>query len=280
MSALLARVDLAITAGGSTCYELARCGIPGIVTSIADSQATVARALNEHGAMISIDGPESNRVTNQRETRLGTAIRQLINNPDLRRKMSERGMQLVDGYGADRIVSQMSAMVFPLREAVGDDVDTTWHWRNDPEVRSVSFNEQVISLADHQTWLQQKLNDPATTMWVSEDLSGRAVGQVCFDFSNQGQSALISIIVDQARRGRGLGTILIASASQKLFEQTSTDEIIAQVKPGNVASEKAFRAAGFKPIEPAIVNGKIAHQFVLERTSSNATSWPAIRKSA
>ena len=38
MSLLMNRADMAISAGGSTCYELARCGVPTLVVSIANNQ--------------------------------------------------------------------------------------------------------------------------------------------------------------------------------------------------------------------------------------------------
>jgi len=79
---------------------------------------------------------------------------------------------------------------------------------------------------------------------------------------------VISIILDQAIRGRGLGKHLITAGCQTFFDSTTTQEIIAQIKPGNVASERAFRGAGFVSIQPIIVDGKIANQFVLARSDT------------
>ena len=81
MSALMHRVDVAISAGGSTCYELARCGVPTIVASIADNQIPVAMALSKRGVMISID--EAGTVAPIRNTdpmkRLAKSVRRLLN---------------------------------------------------------------------------------------------------------------------------------------------------------------------------------------------------------
>jgi hypothetical protein len=55
----------------------------------------------------------------------------------------------------------------------------------------------------------------------------------------------VSIEVDPARRDRGLGRML-AAAARRLVPQD--EPLFAQVTPGNVASLRAFLAAGYRPI--------------------------------
>lgn len=285
MSALMSRVDLAITAGGSTCYELARSGVPSIVAAIAPNQEPVAHAMHHNGAMISID--ESGAATagkspehTSRELRLVKAIGCLMESLEVRQNVSQQGMKLVDGQGSTRVAHAMAAALYPFRRATLDDAEIMWHWRNDPEVRAISFNKQIIPFEHHQAWLKQRLGNAQTTLWIVEDQEGSAVGQVRFELDVEYQSALISIIIDQTRRGRGLGTILIAAACNELFKRTETRRVVAQIKPSNAASEKAFRAAGFRAIEPAIVSGKMALQFVFERDTQEPPQSSNLRKSA
>jgi len=158
MAALMHRVDVAISAGGSTCYELARCGVPTIVASIADNQIPVALALSKRGVMISIDEigtGEANR-NNDPMKRLSKTIRRLLNDYETRKTMSELGTELVDGNGGHRIATQMASMLFSFREARNGDAVLLWQWRNDPEVRSVSFAQDVIPLESHRSWLTKR----------------------------------------------------------------------------------------------------------------------------
>lgn len=266
MSALMARADLAISAGGSTCYELARCGIPTLVVSIADNQVPVAQAFNEHGAMISVDEHEPVDDTVERRTeRLEKTLKRLIRNYELRKNMSETGMRLVDGNGGARVCQAMSKMQFSFRAAQTEDAKQLWHWRNDPEVRSVSFNQEAIELESHRKWLGKRINDPNTKILICESEDRKPLGQVRFDISDNGKEATISIIVDQAMRGRGLGKTMIDQTCSLLFQTSSVESVLAQIKTGNTASERAFRAAGFSPIEPAIIGGKIALQYQIRR---------------
>jgi RimJ/RimL family protein N-acetyltransferase len=194
--------------------------------------------------------------------------------------MSLRGIQMIDGDGAARTVQQLVASLYHFRPATLADAELMWQWRNDAEVRSVSFNKKLIPFEKHQTWLQNRLGDPLSTTWISEDTQGTPVAQIRFDFNAHDQTALISIIVDQARRSRGLGKLLIASACQQMLENSPAVRIIAQIKPSNAASEKAFRAAGFQAIEPTIVQGKMALQFVFERNGNGQPIQSAQRKTA
>lgn len=196
--------------------------------------------------------------------------------------MSDQGRRLVDGKGAQRIAKTMSAGTISVRLATMEDANTMWHWQNDPEVRSVSLDDQPIPFAVFTHTLRQCLSDRQTQIWIAEDSLQQPIGQVRFEANNASQPPLISIIVDQARRGRGLGALLVSRACEDFFRCSNSKTVMAQIKPGNVASEKAFRAAGFLGIEPAIVNGKMAIQFLLDRNpGENAKSArPAVRKSA
>ncbi len=281
MSALMERVDLAITSGRSTCFELARCGVPSIVMAIAEDQWPVVQSMSCNNVMISIDCEDWEATKHQREFRLAASVQQLINDPERRREMSASGMQLVDGRGANRIAIQMAASSYRFRKANPGDVETLWRWRNDPEVRSVSLDETRIPFESHQRWMNRRLDDPNTILWVWEDFDGRPVGLVRFELREENPaSALISIIVDQTRRGRGLGAVLIVAACDKLTEGSAIEQIVAQIKPGNAPSERAFRAAGFQLIEPVIADGKMAFQYALGRNSSVASTRSTRKKSA
>lgn len=290
MSSLMARTDLAITAGGSTCYELARCGVPAIVIPIANNQIAVAQAMDALGVMKQIAPPslpipltaaepattEHAASPNAIRHTIAVEIKRLLADPIRRQTMSDRGTLLVDGRGGERVVEHLNGLALRLRNATSDDAELLWQWRNDPEVRSVSFQSLPIPWPDHLNWIRERVaeqalplrgfdDDQSTLLWMCE-AAGEVVGQVRFDkLSNDPSTALISIVVDQANRGRGLGKALITKACRQFFEVSHCDQVTAQIKPGNVASEKAFRAVGFAPIEPAVVQQSIALQYRVTR---------------
>ena len=75
MAELFFWADLAVTAGGGTCWEMAFCGLPALIIVTADNQRQVARALDDAGAAVSLG-----ERTDWDERRAADAIASLITN--------------------------------------------------------------------------------------------------------------------------------------------------------------------------------------------------------
>ncbi|GAB6100062.1 UDP-2,4-diacetamido-2,4,6-trideoxy-beta-L-altropyranose hydrolase [Halanaerocella petrolearia] len=102
MSELMLNNDLAISAGGSTLYELAVTGLPAITLLQAENQILVAENMEEQGAVNNLGFGD--QVTSKE---LSHKIKELIDNFSLRKEMSQQGQQLVDGQGAQRVVENL-----------------------------------------------------------------------------------------------------------------------------------------------------------------------------
>jgi UDP-2,4-diacetamido-2,4,6-trideoxy-beta-L-altropyranose hydrolase len=102
MSKIYLESDIAISAGGSSCYELAYFGIPNIIISIADNQLEISKELDNQ--KIGIYLGTKNEITKEK---LENKLKELINNGSLRQTLSKNGKKLVDGKGKVRIVEFM-----------------------------------------------------------------------------------------------------------------------------------------------------------------------------
>lgn len=100
MAELMCEADLAVSAAGSTCWELAYLGVPMIVTAIAKNQEKNAQALSERGAAINLGWHE-----NASLTEISNSIGQLAGDVVRRRAMSQAARNLVDGLGAKRVIN-------------------------------------------------------------------------------------------------------------------------------------------------------------------------------
>ena len=92
--------DLAITGGGQTMYELAYLGIPAIVIEISSNQRANIIGFESIGVIKSAGSISD-------ENFIHNFIRccvDILNQPNLLLEMSSKGMNLIDGKGADRIV--------------------------------------------------------------------------------------------------------------------------------------------------------------------------------
>lgn len=102
MTELMAWADIAVTAGGSTCWELAYMGLPGLAIVVAENQRGIAEGLDESGAIINLGMYDEAPADH-----IAVSLSGLIQSSDQCRAMSEKGMLLVDGRGADRVVEEL-----------------------------------------------------------------------------------------------------------------------------------------------------------------------------
>ena len=105
MAGLMRRCQIALTAGGSTVYELAALGVPFICFSCAENQ----EALVDHIGSRQIAGSAGawHREPEQTLERIGRLFEELAKEPKLREAFRAREMALADGKGAQRLAEAL-----------------------------------------------------------------------------------------------------------------------------------------------------------------------------
>ena len=101
---LMRGAALAVTAAGSTCWELACLGVPMVTVVAAANQVSVDRTLREAGASAGASALDDTLDARLRET-----VVALMADDARRRRMAESGRNLVDGLGAIRVAQAISA---------------------------------------------------------------------------------------------------------------------------------------------------------------------------
>lgn len=102
----MAGADLAISASGQTLYELARCGTPTIAFCSGSDQIHNLTALANANVVWNVGEAASPHWARD----ICAAITALIGDPARRAKMSKAGQSLIDGFGAERIVSSLESL--------------------------------------------------------------------------------------------------------------------------------------------------------------------------
>ena len=105
MAALMAQCDIAVTAGGSTMYELCAVGVPIICFSFADNQERLVETFAEKG--IVCYGGNYLREKEELPEKVAAHVRLLAESKTLREDYSFRGKNLVDKRGAERIAERL-----------------------------------------------------------------------------------------------------------------------------------------------------------------------------
>jgi UDP-2,4-diacetamido-2,4,6-trideoxy-beta-L-altropyranose hydrolase len=98
MPELMVWADLAVSAGGSTCWEMALLGLPNMIMYFADNQRPIAEKLHESGAALSMGW--SYQLTIESITQ---NIENILFSQERRKGCSTKSQHLVDGSGAHRV---------------------------------------------------------------------------------------------------------------------------------------------------------------------------------
>jgi UDP-2,4-diacetamido-2,4,6-trideoxy-beta-L-altropyranose hydrolase len=242
MPGLMHWADFAISAAGSTCWELAVMGVPFITVILAENQEQVAQVLEKTKGIPCAgwaDDGLSSRVADQLKD---CWLKELAASPC---------SDWVDRFGVDRILCKSAADSgldyyknrLVLRDASMDDAQLLFGWANDPVTRQNSFNPEPILWNSHVEWMQNKLTDSNARLFVLE-LEEVACGHIRYQIEKSGE-ALLSFVVDPQFRSMGIGDALVAKSRYVICKQWPTCRIKALTLLENRASAAIFRKNGF-----------------------------------
>ena len=102
MARLICEADLAVGAGGSSVWERACLGLPGVTVILADNQRDLALRMEADGLTVAVDGDGD-----EFESRLSAAYGRLAEDQVLRHAIPVRLAALSDGLGAHRVAETM-----------------------------------------------------------------------------------------------------------------------------------------------------------------------------
>jgi spore coat polysaccharide biosynthesis predicted glycosyltransferase SpsG len=103
---LMVTSDIALVSFGTTVYELAATGLPAIALSITEDHAQSAEVFAQGGSLMHLGLFSSISAAT-----IQSAVRELMNNQQLRLGMAQRGQALVDGKGAERVAKLLLARI-------------------------------------------------------------------------------------------------------------------------------------------------------------------------
>lgn len=253
---LMAWADIAVSAAGTTAWELAFMQVPALLLVLAENQVSVAEGLEGFGAAQSFGA-----ASGVGAAAIAQALCDLIHDAPRRRRMAERGRILVDGMGPARVLAAMERRTIgfldselSVRPATGSDKLLLWEWANDQVARRHSLSSAAISWDEHERWYAEKSASPDCRRWIlsAGDLP---VGQIRYERDGE-ETAKLSFSVAAGFRGSGFGTRLLQLTIERAARELGVRRIEGAALVQNQASRKAFLKAGFVAVEERIVSGK------------------------
>ncbi len=128
-----------------------------------------------------------------------------------------------------------------IRIAISEDSRRIWEIRNHPDVRKKSGNSEIIAFNKHDNWFNEKYFVKNDNICYVLTVDNEVAGYCRLDLDKN--NYVISIAVDSAFHGKGLGNFLLNQTLQKYNKSKS---IIADIKKDNIISIKLFERNGFE----------------------------------
>ena len=121
------------------------------------------------------------------------------------------------------------------------------NWRNDPSVRKFSMHSEIIRIDEHLKWLSERLERVRLEPFFLFTIDDKAIGMTRLDIiTGSNDKFEISILVDPAQQGKGMGTRILNMACESFFRVHQNKTIVARVHKRNLVSQKLFMHSGFK----------------------------------
>lgn len=231
MPSLMRWADFAVTAGGSTCWELCCLGTPFAVHALADNQSQLSECLRGSGGAATLEALPFLLAAN--------------GSPALNRH-NDVGSVRVDGYGAHRIIQHCLYYAVSLRRADYGDSSFLLDLINNPAIKMFGGNSHIVTEQEHQEWLSARLySDNAHIFIVRMSDEKKTCGYIRFEYSQEGW--VLSIALEPSVQNRGLGSYVIEEGCRKLQKECTTPVrcIMSYVKTNNTRALHVFEKNGF-----------------------------------
>jgi UDP-2,4-diacetamido-2,4,6-trideoxy-beta-L-altropyranose hydrolase len=254
MPALMVWADLVVAGAGTTSWEMCMMGLPAALCVLAPNQERIARELAQRGAAVNL-GPAGELAADKTRK----VLCDLLPSQAKRAKMSARGREIVDGYGAERVLAFLWGDPV-LRRTIESDCRSSWEWANESGELTVP-----IRWERHMQWFRARLADPKSILYTALNRQGDPMGMVRYQLD--GTRAIVSINLGTAFRGRGNGRKLLFLTTEELFQNFRVTAIEGFVRLSNQPSIRLFEQTGFRKAGVTTVHGKEAIRYVLDRSA-------------
>lgn len=255
MAELMRWAHVALSAAGTTCWELARVGVPTVMVGVAENQYRTAPALAEATGFVYLGAME-----HLSADAIARCLERLCRDVHWRRAARETASRLVDGRGAERVVRIMRAIsgqldpdALHLGPMQPEHRAALWRLANEPAVRRNSLSSHPIAWEEHCAWFADRLASSTAALWAAE-YAGVLVGSVRYELRSR--EAVLSVAVHPAFRGRGVARRLVEQTWETSARRLGADKVIAEVRSENAASMRLLAALGFRSLGPAVVRGQ------------------------
>ena len=131
-----------------------------------------------------------------------------------------------------------------LRPVNENDLETTYEWAKNKNIRRFSINNNPIPYETHKKWFEKKITDHNCIYLIFENSLKIPMGSIRVDIENR--EGEISYLLDEKFQGKGLGKILLRQLEDYISNhRKDIHSLIGKVVKENTASITMFKKLNY-----------------------------------
>ncbi len=134
-----------------------------------------------------------------------------------------------------------------LRKATQEDAKMLFEWKNEALTRKNSFSSEPVPWESHIAWFEKKLKDENCLFYIMCE-NGADVGTFRIEIDPETATGLMHVTVDKDCRGNHTVQRILAVVEEEV-KGLSLKYLLAEVKPHNIASQKALDKNNYHVLE-------------------------------
>jgi len=154
--------------------------------------------------------------------------------------------------------------IFGIRKVSMEDASDIYEWEFDPSTRKWMQNQEKVEMSEHLSWLASVIANKDIHLLICLKNQKFKVAVIRIDRNLNNKSVEIGITVNPDFRGQGIGKYCLTEAMYFVQKHIwKTNEFIANIKKGNLASINLFSSVGFvkySETSDTITLNKIIHE--------------------
>jgi UDP-2,4-diacetamido-2,4,6-trideoxy-beta-L-altropyranose hydrolase len=228
--------DLAIVPSSSVLIEVLAAGCIAISGIYIENQKLVYEYFRNAGYIIDAGDFSYRKIYDSISEVFGNRINQV---------------KFIDGCSKIRVLKLFDQIqkefLITLRRVTSSDLDLTFSWATNPEVRRFSFQQHTITKSEHTNWFLKK-SENANCYYSIVEYGCIPIGSVRFDIKDG--EVMISYLLDPKYHRQGFGQLILKKGIEWLSNITLLDTVPIRVFTGevmktNIPSIKVFERLGF-----------------------------------
>lgn len=155
-----------------------------------------------------------------------------------------KGHCLFEGDFKDVVIQSKIPSSYFLHKATKQDVETTYQWASNQEIRKFSFNTKEIDWESHKNWFYKKLEEEGCEYFILFE-NEAPIGSIRFDTQDT-ETVVVNYLIDPSFQGKGFGKLILALGIEELkINMPEVKFVCGLVLNNNLPSIRVFSSLDF-----------------------------------